>query len=210
MTICFGGILRDLLCQRPVAIGGQSYALATAAGASVYVLLRQVVVAGYAIPLVVRIAAAAGTTIVQRVWSYHHSGSSVADISFLAPMANFHSEAAAAVPRGVGSLAEQLCDAAARGDVKALRQLVRVRMANVNQGDYDKRTALHLAASEGRWSAVQFLVEEAGAGVNPVDRWGGTPLDDAMRSRHALVANFLRAHGARSGTDARQSEPAAK
>ena len=61
VTICFGGILRDLLCQRPVAIGGQSYALATATGAAVYVGMRQLVVAGYAIPLVARIAAAMGT-----------------------------------------------------------------------------------------------------------------------------------------------------
>ena len=90
VTICFGGILRDLLCQRPVAIGGQSYALATGAGASVYVLLRQLVVAGYAIPVTVRIAIGGGTTIGQRALSYYYNG--VCDTSFLAPMANYRPE----------------------------------------------------------------------------------------------------------------------
>ena len=43
-----------------------------------------------------------------------------------------------------------------------------------DQGDYDKRTATHLAASEGRWAAVRFLLEEGGADANPLDRCGGT------------------------------------
>ena len=90
VTICFGGIMRDLLCQRPVAIGGQSYALATGAGASVYVLLRQLVVAGYAIPVTVRIVIGGGTTIGQRALSYYYNG--VGDTSFLAPMANYRPE----------------------------------------------------------------------------------------------------------------------
>ena len=88
VTICFGGILRDLLCQRPVAIGGQSYALATAAGATVYVGMRQLVVAGYPIPLVARIAAAMGAVVSQRALSFW-SGRGVQDSAFLAPMANY-------------------------------------------------------------------------------------------------------------------------
>jgi uncharacterized membrane protein YeiH len=164
VTICFGGILRDLLCQRPVAIGGQSYALATAAGASVYVALRQLVVAGYAIPLVLRIALAAGTVLSQRALSYHF-GRGVHDSSFLRPMANFHT---ASTPQlSAGSAAEALCDAAARGQVTELRQLLRSGRADVNTGDYDRRTALHLAASEGRWAAAKFLLEEARACTEP-------------------------------------------
>ena len=41
----------------------------------------------------------------------------------------------------------------------------------------DKRTALHLAASEGLVDVVRYLIEEAEADASPVDRWGGTPLD---------------------------------
>lgn len=45
--------------------------------------------------------------------------------------------------------------------------------ADVNSHDYDGRSALHLAASEGKLGAVQLLLER-GARVNPLDRWGGT------------------------------------
>ena len=41
VTMCFGGILRDLLCRRDVRLGSQSYAAATAAGTIVYVGLRE-------------------------------------------------------------------------------------------------------------------------------------------------------------------------
>lgn len=47
---------------------------------------------------------------------------------------------------------------------------------DINTGDYDKRTALHLAAGEGHADVVQLLCER-GANVNVEDRWGGRPLD---------------------------------
>ena len=189
VTICFGGIIRDLLCQRPVAIGGQSYALATAAGASVYVALRELVVAGYPIPLPLRILLGGGTAIAQRIYVWNASGT---DDTFLRPMANSIKVNRKASDGGATEVAEALCDASARGDVAALRQLVRERgIAIVNGGDYDKRTALHLAASEGHFETVRFLVDECGAEVNPIDRWGGSPLDDATRSKHALAAFFV-------------------
>lgn len=70
ITICFGGILRDVLCGRHLALGGQSYALATGAGSSVYILLRELSLKGYGIPLVARIMLSAGTTMAVRVWEY--------------------------------------------------------------------------------------------------------------------------------------------
>ena len=45
----------------------------------------------------------------------------------------------------------------------------------IDQGDYDKRTALHLAASEGLLPVVTALIDELGASLSLVDRWGGTP-----------------------------------
>lgn len=42
-----------------------------------------------------------------------------------------------------------------------------------NLADYDKRTALHLASSEGRAEIVILLLER-GADVNSLDRWGRT------------------------------------
>ena len=38
----------------------------------------------------------------------------------------------------------------------------------------------HLAAAEGCYSVVQWLVEDSGADPNPVDRFGRTPLEDAV------------------------------
>eukprot|EP00966_Prymnesium_polylepis_P040287 934842-Prymnesium_polylepis.1 len=81
-------------------------------------------------------------------------------------------------------LSTALCNAVASGDVQKLRALAVEPAFDVNKGDYDKRTAIHLAASEGHLQTVHFLVEELGAEVSPFDRWGGTPLDDAMRHGH--------------------------
>ena len=39
-------------------------------------------------------------------------------------------------------------------------------------------------------------VQQRGANVNLVDRWGGTPLLDAVKAKHDGVAELLRAHGA--------------
>ena len=77
--------------------------------------------------------------------------------------------------------ATELCDAAAKADVVRLRFLVRDNGYDVNTGDYDARTACHLAASEGLLDTLHCLVSELGADHSPQDRWGGTPLDDALR-----------------------------
>ena len=45
----------------------------------------------------------------------------------------------------------------------------------------------------------QYLIQ-AGAQVNRSDRWGGSPLNDALRHRHAPVVDYLKQVGARSGS----------
>ena len=101
-----------------------------------------------------------------------------------------------------------MCAAAASGNTELLREILELGAISVDQGDYDLRTALHLAASEGLLETVQFLVEGSwsterlphGANLSPVDRWGGTPLDDAVRGEQRAVADYLRARGAQSGS----------
>jgi Protein kinase domain/Ankyrin repeats (3 copies) len=93
-----------------------------------------------------------------------------------------------------------LLQAAARGDVALMHQLLHNGTTHVNFRDYDRRTALHVAASEGHLAAVQYLVQDCGARVNRSDRWGGSPLDDAHRHGHGAVADYLRAHGAMTGS----------
>lgn len=59
--------------------------------------------------------------------------------------------------------------------------------------------ALHIAASEGHLELCQYLIE-SGAQVNRSDRWGGSPLNDALRHRHMPVVDYLKRMGARSGS----------
>ena len=93
-----------------------------------------------------------------------------------------------------------LLQAAARGDKEAMENLLKENPRHVNFRDYDRRTALHVAASEGHLDICKFLVEEKGSRINRSDRWGGSPLDDAHRHRQEDVVKFLREHGATTGS----------
>jgi ankyrin repeat protein len=49
--------------------------------------------------------------------------------------------------------AAHLCTAVFEGDMLLLKHLIMAGV-NVNSGDYDKRTALHIAAADGNLGAV--------------------------------------------------------
>lgn len=84
--------------------------------------------------------------------------------------------------------------AASQGDLNQIQHLV-ARGVDLNQADYDGRTAMHLAASEGQEHIVRFLIRHK-AEVNPVDRWGGTPLADAERGKHQHIVMLLKENNA--------------
>lgn len=79
---------------------------------------------------------------------------------------------------------------ATTGDVTALRRF-HGQGSNMHLFDYDKRTALHLAAAEGHIVCVKFLVEVCEVSPSVKDRWGFTPLVEALRFHHRIVAAFL-------------------
>ena len=72
---------------------------------------------------------------------------------------------------------------------------------SINGSDYDMRSALHLASGEGRLAVVVYLLA-AGANPNAEDRWGGRPLDDALRHSHADVEKALLSAGGEEGGSA--------
>ena len=56
--------------------------------------------------------------------------------------------------------------------------------------DYDNRTLLHLAASEGAVAAAEWLIA-SGVDISAVDRFGRTPLMEALVHNHSPVAQIL-------------------
>ncbi|XP_024542764.1 integrin-linked protein kinase 1 [Selaginella moellendorffii] len=88
----------------------------------------------------------------------------------------------------------QLLWSASLGDVAGVRALLGKGM-DVNSTDFDSRTALHVAACEGKKETVELLIAE-GADVNARDRWGSTPLADAEHYKCDEVSQILLAHGA--------------
>lgn len=88
-----------------------------------------------------------------------------------------------------------VADAAERGDVEAVRALLR-EGADVNAAQGDGMTALHWASLENRAELVQLLLY-AGAQVEPTTRLGGyTPLHLAAQKGFVDVVSTLLAGGA--------------
>lgn len=66
------------------------------------------------------------------------------------------------------------------GDMMALRRLY-LNGANVAIVDYDGCSPLHLAVMYGHLEITQYLLEK-GADAHQADRWGTTPLQQAMKT----------------------------
>ena len=64
----------------------------------------------------------------------------------------------------------------------------------MNLGDYDGRTALHLAAAEGHLRCVKFLIDTCKVRHDVKDRWDQTPLSEAILFKHTKIAAILKRH----------------
>ncbi|KAI6185135.1 No extended memory [Aphelenchoides fujianensis] len=80
--------------------------------------------------------------------------------------------------------------AAKAGDLNTIRRLF-MQKANLELVDYDKRSALHLAASEGHAEIIRFLINVAHVKPDPKDRWQRTPLHDARSEGHTECVRLL-------------------
>lgn len=83
-------------------------------------------------------------------------------------------------------------NAASIGDVNELKRLVAHRH-DLDSADYDGRRPIHLAAAEGQLEAVVYLLDQ-GVETEPLDRWGNTPLDDAIRHARDSIVELLASH----------------
>uniref|UniRef100_A0AAZ3RS58 glutaminase n=1 Tax=Oncorhynchus tshawytscha TaxID=74940 RepID=A0AAZ3RS58_ONCTS len=80
--------------------------------------------------------------------------------------------------------------AAYSGDVSALRRFA-LSAVDMEEKDYDSRTALHVASAEGNVEAVIFLTGTCQVNPHIKDRWGNTPLDDARQFGRDGVVSVL-------------------
>lgn len=94
------------------------------------------------------------------------------------------------------------CSCAANGDLEGIVRLFNQGI-DLNRGDYDQRTPVHLASAGGYLKVVKFLVETASANHSPKDRWGATPLNDAKNEE---LIQYFESIGAQKGNPTNYNE----
>ena len=93
-----------------------------------------------------------------------------------------------------GSMVERdlsiLILAAANGDKKTCERMYNLRGVEfLNLPDYDGRTAMHLAAVEGQVEIIKMFIK-VGAAIEPRDRWGSRPVDEASNPEAKRLLEF--------------------
>ena len=94
----------------------------------------------------------------------------------------------------------KMCTYAAEGSVEHIR-LLATNGVDVSLGDYDDRTPLHLAACNGNTAVLEYLLKQDTVLINALDRFGGTPYEDALRHGRKGAAAVLEEAGCVRSTD---------
>jgi len=82
-----------------------------------------------------------------------------------------------------------LLTASSIGDINTIIILYS-KGTDLNSSDYDKRTALHLACSEGHINVINYLLNK-NVNTDILDRWNNSPLDDLNTFKKTLDINKL-------------------
>ncbi|KHJ95146.1 hypothetical protein OESDEN_04913 [Oesophagostomum dentatum] len=80
--------------------------------------------------------------------------------------------------------------AAKSGDISAMKRYLLMGM-NIHDRDYDDRTALHVAASEGDADCLNYVLSKWKESPEPLDKFQRTPLDDAKYFKHRECIELL-------------------
>eukprot|EP00178_Gracilaria_changii_P007339 TRINITY_DN233_c0_g1_i2.p1 TRINITY_DN233_c0_g1~~TRINITY_DN233_c0_g1_i2.p1 ORF type:complete len:1745 (-),score=208.95 TRINITY_DN233_c0_g1_i2:1936-7170(-) len=99
----------------------------------------------------------------------------------------------------------ELMQFAAKGDLEAVRDRI-VAGAKATFQDYDRRTPLHLACSEGHVEVAELLLVN-GASHSARDRVGRSPVDDAVTNGHRKILCVLRQYGATIPSHLLEAQP---
>ncbi|KHN95247.1 ankyrin repeat protein [Metarhizium album ARSEF 1941] len=76
-------------------------------------------------------------------------------------------------------------------NIDTVAKAARRRLVDVEAGDFDGMTPLHMAAAKGHEGVVQYLVGEAGVNTEARDSRGSTPLHEAAYSGHEAIVQYL-------------------
>jgi len=87
-------------------------------------------------------------------------------------------------------MSTELCQYASKGNHKSLLKYLTGMQLDGDSGDYDRRIPLHLAAANGQLDACKVLIAHR-ANPSQKDRWGRTPLLEAIENEHDKIINFL-------------------
>jgi len=117
-----------------------------------------------------------------KVYNFHRYDNSTRFVSKLNPRRVLY--------ESKGDTIVSLMYAAAGGDINNLRRHMFMGH-DMSVSDFDGRTPLHLAAAEGHYECVKFLLQSCDVPPEPTDRWGFTPLSESERFGHTRVSEFI-------------------